>query len=273
MASTPAGRAPPDPISSEDTPLPSYITRYFNLGFDANDVSALISSIDASQNRTSTPGLQTLPPEVLLHIVEYVPIGYILQWRLVCRGFRDCIDGPVMYNCIKRAEITGLVGSPETLHWAGIPSDAHGDLAHMHCTFKCLEHCVGLAGPRLTNAKWGASHAVFCIDDAWYEQFLRAEELSADSNKIQNWSNLMGKLRLDNNANKFGKMRWCMRLDSAVLDLGFPIQALRGKLLLNITNKSVMIEWKELLFRFIQAETQLRTILEQVRLQPGILYF
>jgi hypothetical protein len=259
MGSTPAISALRTPSPKENTPLPSYITRHFDLGFDANDVSVLIASIDASQNRTPSPGLQNLPPEVLFHIVGYVPVGYILQWRLVCRAFRDCIDGPIMYSCIRRAEIIGHLGSPETLQWAGIPSDAHGDLTYMHCTFECLEHYVRLAGPRITNAKWGASHAVFCINDAWYERFLRAEQLSAHSNKSQNWSTLMGRLRLESNADDFGKMRWCMQLDSAV-------QSLRDKLFLHLPSRRVTIEWKELLLRFIQAETQLRTIMEQVRL-------
>ncbi|KAF2439071.1 hypothetical protein P171DRAFT_397411 [Karstenula rhodostoma CBS 690.94] len=265
MAPSSGNRADTVSISSDDTPLPSYIARRFDLGFDADDVSALITSIDASQDHASTPGLPKLPAEVLFHIVDFVPLDYILEWRLVCRGFRDCIDGPIMYNCIKRAEIIGLVAAPGTLQWAGIPAELHEHLTYMRCSFERLEDSMEAMRPRLTNTRWGALHAVFCIDDGWRHQFLLAEMLSAERHKAHNFHFLMERLHLEGSADGFGKMRWCMRLDSAVLDLEFPIQALRDKLILDLPSKRVTIEWKELLFRFIQGETQLRTIREQKR--------
>ncbi|KAK7192262.1 uncharacterized protein CC84DRAFT_1151597 [Paraphaeosphaeria sporulosa] len=265
MSSGLGSRAHSPPIPSEDTPLPSYIARHFNFGFDSDDVSALITSIDASQDHTSIPSLPKLPAEVLFNIVGYVPIDYILQWRLVCRGFRDCIDGPVMYNCITRAEIIGLVGAPDTLNWAGVPPELHKDLACMRCSFERLDDSVEPAGSKLTNAKWGARHAVFRIDDGWLDKFLLAETISTDRHRAQNFHFLVERLHLEGSADAFGKMRWCMRLDSAVLDLEFPIQALRERLTLDLPSKRVMIEWKRLLFRFIQGETQLRTIMEQKR--------
>lgn len=264
MASSSGSRANPIHIPSEDAPLPSYIARHFDFSFDADDISALLTSIDASQDNTSTPGLPQLPAEVLFHIVDYVPIDYILQWRLVCRGFRDCIDGLVMYNYIKRAEIIGLWGAPGTLSWAGVPSELHKDLVHMRCSFQHLEDSIETAGPRLRNAKWGALYAVFRIDDSWHEKFLLAESLSADRHKARNFQFLVERMHIEGSADGFGKMRWCIRLDSAVLDLEFPIQTLRDKLTLDLPNKRVLIEWKKLLFRFIQGETQLRTIMEQV---------
>ncbi|KAL5420704.1 hypothetical protein PMIN04_006269 [Paraphaeosphaeria minitans] len=265
MSSSLGSRAHPISIPSEDAPLPPYIARHFNFGFDSDDVSALITSIDASQDHTSTPSLPTLPAEVLFHIVDYVPIDYILEWRLVCRGFRDCIDGPVMYQCIERAEIIGLVATPATFDWAGVPPRLYEELAYMRCSFERLEDSVEAAGPKLTNAKWVARHAVFRVDDGWHDKFLLAETLSADRNKAHNFQSLVERLHLEGSADGFGKMRWCMRLDSAVLDLEFPVQALRERLTLDLPSKRVVIEWKRLLFQFLQGETQLRTIMEQKR--------
>ncbi|KAJ4355389.1 uncharacterized protein N0V89_003405 [Didymosphaeria variabile] len=271
MAFSLGNRTNPIPIPSDDAPLPSYIARHFNFGFDADDVSALISSIDASQDHGSTSTLPQLPAEILFHIVECVPIDHVLQWRLVCRGFRDCIDGPVMYNCIKRAEVFGIVASPSTLDWAGIPSDLQEILSHFRCRFERLEDSIEAPNPRKTNAKWRGLHAVFRIDDGWHEQLLRIETLFNDANKEKNWLYVLLRLHLHDfvasprKADSFGKMRWCMRLDNAVLDLDFSIQALRENLILDLPSKKIMFEWKGLLLRFIQGETQLRTIMEQKR--------
>lgn len=254
----------PVPIPNEDAPLPSYIARHFDFGFDADDVSALITSIDASQDHTSIPSLPRLPAEILFQIVDHVPIDFILEWRLVCRGFRDCIDGPVMYNYIKRAEIVALVGSPRTLTWAGVTSELHKELSSMRCSFERLEDSIETAGPKLTNVKWGARHAVFRIEHSWHETFSLATALTANRREADNLQFLMKRLRPESSADGFEKSRWCMRLDHAVLDLGFPIQALREKLSLDLPGNRVKIEWKTLLFRFIQGETLLRTIMEQV---------
>jgi hypothetical protein len=87
----------------------SYISRHLRLGFDSNDVAALINSIDSSQD--SGPSLLPhLPAEILFHILEFVAIDYVLTWRLVCRGFRDAIDGPVMYAHLQQAELIGYLG-------------------------------------------------------------------------------------------------------------------------------------------------------------------
>jgi hypothetical protein len=61
------------------------------MGFNEDDVAALIGAIESSQNPASS--VEHLPAEILLHILEYVPVDHILDWRFVCRGFRDAIDG------------------------------------------------------------------------------------------------------------------------------------------------------------------------------------
>ena len=92
-----------------DTRLPAYLSRHMRLGFDSDDVAALINSIDSSQDPQSSE-LSHLPAEILFQIVEFVPVNHILTWRLVCRGFRDAIDGPVQYGHLRRAELIGYVG-------------------------------------------------------------------------------------------------------------------------------------------------------------------
>jgi hypothetical protein len=96
--------------AAQNTPaFPAYISRHMRLGFDSDDVAALLSSIDSSQEPGSSR-LPHLPAEILFQILDFVPIEYLLNWRLVCRGFRDAIDGPVLYDCLRRAELICYVG-------------------------------------------------------------------------------------------------------------------------------------------------------------------
>jgi hypothetical protein len=95
--------------SDHDTPLPAYLSRHTTLGFDSDDVAALISAIDSSQGPRSSK-LPHLPAEILFQIVEFAPVDHILTWRLVCRGFRDAIDGPVQYEHLRRAQLVGYLG-------------------------------------------------------------------------------------------------------------------------------------------------------------------
>jgi hypothetical protein len=95
----------------ESPVLPAYISRHMRLGFDSDDVAALLSSIDSSQEPGSSR-LPHLPAEILFQILDFVPIDYLLKWRLVCRGFRDAIDGPVLYDCLQRAEMICYLGPP-----------------------------------------------------------------------------------------------------------------------------------------------------------------
>lgn len=235
------------------------------MGFDADDVSALLSCIDASQDRTSTPRFPQLPAEILFQIVEHVPIDYVLQWRLVCRAFRDCIDGPYMYGCLRRAEIIGLFASPTSLEWAGIEPDVHEILTHMRCSFERFGDPHWKADRRITTAKWEGQYAIFSADGAWQTQFLQCDKQLKDSGKWPNWNYLRQRLQFDLPAtDSFGKMRWCMRLDAVVLDLEYSIETLQDKLSVDLLCGKGVLVWKDIFIRFIKSATELRIIMEQV---------
>ncbi|KAF2251881.1 hypothetical protein BU26DRAFT_602374 [Trematosphaeria pertusa] len=256
------------PIILSDDPdpnhvsLPSYIRRHVNLGFNSNDVAALISAIDSSQ-KPQLPTLPHLPAEILLHILEHVPIDHILTWRLVCRGFRDAIDGPVMYECLKRAELIGYLG-PRAGHPLDLVMEADYErIKLVRASFERLEDCTTTEGIAVQGrAKWSATHAIFQLEDEWWESF---SLIRAKYDRNGSWKHLLEALELLSEEDSYGTLRWCMRLDKAVLDLELPVEALKGYLQVDLQNKKVLVEWKDLLFRFIKTETLLRTMMEEKR--------
>ncbi|KAJ4290362.1 hypothetical protein N0V90_010578 [Kalmusia sp. IMI 367209] len=251
-------------VPSNDEPsLPSYLARHINIGFDQDDVFALINSIDASQDRNSSYGLPQLPAEILFHIVEYVPIAHILQWRLVCRGFRDCIDGPVMYSYLRRAEIIGYLGTKEDFGKMWLDELAYENIAVMRCRYERLENFIKAKDPRIGMPKWGSAHATFHIDDVWHELFTLQDLRFAGSENRRAWHAMLRALKLEGDPETYGKLKWCMCLDGAVLDLEIPTEALQAKLHVDLSNKTVTVKWRDLLFQFLKTETLLKATMDQ----------
>ncbi|EUC47298.1 hypothetical protein COCMIDRAFT_90542 [Bipolaris oryzae ATCC 44560] len=269
--------------------LPLYLRRHVNLGFDNDDVTALLSSIDSSQARnassqrtttTSTtatspaiPALAQLPAELLLQIVEHVPVDYLLDWRLVCRGFRDAIDGQVLYHCLRRTRLLGYMGSRHSR--AMEPLDDDEDYAAIHlleARFERIE--TGASDDHQAAGKpiWSGSHAVFRVDDEWYRQFHRvggAQDRQGDTidDADARWSRTLDRLELRRPEEGFGTLRWCIRLDHAVLDLDFPAEAdrLHFDVRVDLATRCVRVAWKDMLVRFLKTERALRLMLDEKR--------
>ena len=96
--------ADPPNNDHETTEPPSWLAHHLNIEWNEDDVDALLTSIDASQDATA-PTSHALPAELLLLIIEYIPVGYLLDIRLVCRGFRDAIDGRILYHHLQRTRL------------------------------------------------------------------------------------------------------------------------------------------------------------------------
>ncbi|EAT82464.1 hypothetical protein SNOG_10129 [Parastagonospora nodorum SN15] len=250
--------------------LPSWLSRHFNLGFNDDDVSALIDSIDASQNPPAS--VANLPAELLLHVLEYVPVDYILDWRLVCRGFRDAIDGRTLYHHLRRTQLIGFVG-PRT-HWPlrNLTDEQYDRMQFLHATFDHVEDSSSSAyAQRESRPIWGSTHAVFNID---MSEFVTGSNTEGAGSKYDStieyadtiWRNAASRLELTGAEEGFGTLRWCIKVDRAVIDLDLPLEAGRHsfEVTVDMNKGTVKVAWKDMLFRFLKTEAALRRMLDQV---------
>ncbi|KAF1940056.1 hypothetical protein EJ02DRAFT_350879 [Clathrospora elynae] len=258
------------PSSPTDT-SPSYLARHINIGFNSDDVAALINSIDSSQKPSSTSSLAHLPAELLLQILEYVPVDYVLDWRLVCRGFRDAIDGRILYHHLRRTELIGYMGSRYLRPMEHLNDEQYEKIHLLRARFRCIEKAEEEdMGTQQSKPVWSGTHALFQIDEEWFRDFrqiggaaARGGDTTQDADT--RWLSTLDRLELQRPEEGFGTLRWCIRLDYAVLDMDFPLEAGRNTFDVDVHLHSgrVRVAWREMLFRFLKTERSLRRLLEK----------
>lgn len=253
------------------SPLPAYLTRHAPRGFDDDDVTALLDAIESSQVAQSRMPLQ-LPAELLLLILEFVPIDYILQWRGVCRAFRKAIDGRILYAHLQRTELIGVLGTQDAYPMDGLSDEQFDEIHQLRAHFV---HIESASTPTQPKPIWLGTHAVFSIDEAWYKAFRLiggAEARRGDTveDADTRWLNILDKLELRRPEEGYGSLRWCVKLDHAVLDLDFPLEAGRNAFDVDVHlhKRYIRIAWKDMLVRFLKTEMQLRRTMEQKRTSP-----
>ncbi|KAF2851404.1 hypothetical protein T440DRAFT_62974 [Plenodomus tracheiphilus IPT5] len=268
--SNPAAALPTTPdILNEDTPLPSYLARHMNLGFNSDDVTALINSIDSSQS-TQSPGFAQLPAELLLEVLEYVPVDHILEWRLVCRGFRDAIDGRVLYHHLHRTELIGYLGPRHVQPMHILTAEQYEKWHLMRARFSHVEdESAERADLPRSKSVWSGTYAVFQVEDNWSQDWQNSNKiLSGDDNTPEvaalRWSAIQ-RLELRRASEGFESLRWCIRLGHAVLDLAFPLEAERDQFLfgVNLARGKIRVAWRDMLFGFLKTEASLRRLMEK----------
>ncbi|KAI4650317.1 uncharacterized protein J4E79_009586 [Alternaria viburni] len=276
----PSSNAHPPSSSNDDhdnAPLPSYLARHIQLGFSTDDVAALITAIDSSQDRstsTSDRTLAHLPAELLLQILEHVPVDYILDWRLVCRGFRDAIDGRVLYRCLQRTELVGYMGARDFGLMVDLDDEQYESVHLLEAGFSHVEWDTA-SDPETNRPAWSATHAVFEIAEEWYDAFRHVGGAEAhDGDTIldvdSDWYSVLDRLQLRRREEYFGTLRWCIRLDHAVWDLDLPCEWRRMHFDVDVTLQTglIRVAWKDMLIRFLKTERQYRLLLEQKTASP-----
>ena len=256
---------------SHTSQLPSYLSHHFNLGFDTDDVTALLNSIDSSQKPKSA-SVPHLPAELLLHILEYVPVDYVLDWRLVCRGFRDAIDGRILFYHLHRTKLIGYMGSQHSRLMEDLGELEYNRIYLLYANFHHIESVNG-AGTRAQPPEpvWNATHAIFRIEDEWFQSFRQiggAAERGGDTieDADPRWLIPFSKLELRRPEEGFGTLRWCIKLDHAVLDADFPIETGRTTfgIEVNLRQGIVKVAWRQMLIHFLKTETALRRLTQEV---------
>ena len=278
--------------TDDDThvPLPPYLARHAKLGFNSDDVDALIRSIDSSQTvpptATATAPAQ-LPAEIILEIVEHVPIDYILDWRLVARGIRDAIDGRILHHHLQRAELIGYLGTRSTGAMPLVGDSHYERLSLMRARFGHMQDCVDDDGNNNHNsdndqddgprrvpprkAIWACLHAVFRIEEDWLQAFgdacRRLSEKQTMAGVAALWEYIQQRLEWPRADQGLWAVRWCLRLDHAVLDLGLPLDAGKhcGTLDLDLQQGTVRIAWYDLLRDFLKSESAFRRLFAKAR--------
>ena len=258
-------------------PLPAYLARHINLGFDQDDISALLSAIDSSQvSPTNKTRLAHLPAELLLQILEYVPVDHVLDWRLVCKGFRDAIDGRVLYHHLHRTELVGYLGPRYSDPLVELDDEQYEKIHLMRAHFKCIQGQASDEPTKKETPVWSGRNALFKLDDRWVDDFVHISGAAARQGDTvwdadSQWTETLKRLYLHSSENLFGTLRWCIKLDHAVLDLDFPIERLQDKMHFYIRQGYIQIDWKDTMLRFLKTERALRLMLEKVHTTHNVL--
>ncbi|KAL6709158.1 hypothetical protein ACN47E_001974 [Coniothyrium glycines] len=250
--------------NQEDLDFSSCLSRHTKIGFDANDIAALLNAIDSSQDASSP---SHLPAEILLVILEYVPVDYILDWRQVCRGFRDAIDGRILYHHLRRVELIGYMGPRHARPMEHLNDEQYEEIHFLRARFATIDEPQ--RGAQSSGPVWRKSHATFHIDEGWYKAF---RTLSGAAARVGHtveaadtiWLPILDRLELRREEEGFGTLRWCLRLDHAVLDLDYPVEKGRGTfdVAVNLHKGTVWVAWRKMLVSFLKTERALRKKLE-----------
>lgn len=121
------------PLSIPATSRPPERSKYHEL---------LLSSLAASQ-KASPSKLPTLLAEVLLTVLDNTEPADILDYRLVCKTFKEVIDTSVLYYDIQRVELVGYLRPKEGQLREQLNVQDYWDLAFANATFKRLDERVG----------------------------------------------------------------------------------------------------------------------------------
>jgi len=274
MTSPRAAALAQDDVSTPS--LPKWLAKHVKVEYSADDISALIDSIDSSQlSQSETPTLPQLPAEILLLVLESVPIDHILDWRAVCRGFRDAIDGRVLFHHLQRTQLVGLMDTDTYDRRTALSPEQTDQLCFVNCKLQDVTNISRTAQRWRSKPIWDGTHAVFRLEDSWYKAFRDSIGVyPCDDTGLNDlhdkWFEHVDRLQLAGPESDFGALRWCIRLDHAVLDLAFPIQnecgATKFGLRVRLDRRTIEVRWKDMLFGFLKSEAMLRRKLENVRL-------
>ena len=245
-------------VDDDPSELPAWLTDHLTIDWDSNDVDALLTSIDASQSPQSH-ALPHLPAELLLLILEYVPVAHLLEWRLVCRGFRDAIDGPILYHQLQRLQLIGYLGPRSLPDMRVLGHHEYEKLYLMPTRIHSMDDEPSLPDAQQdSKPPWAITHARFKMRYSW---FAAHKALNVPRSK----STLLSQISLCRTDQAYGTLTWMIKLDTAVLDLDLPLEPHRRHFDFDVDMKTytIRVQWKAMLFRFLRTERALRLLMDK----------
>lgn len=238
------------PQSSQISSLPSYLSRHVNLGFNEDDISALLDSIEAigssqiSDDDDECTPLPHIPAELILQILLEVPPTHILPLRLVSRSFRNIIDTYVFYSYLLRMRLQFVCnGNGEVI---GFVKSSHNVEAVFHSMILepvPPENTEEDRGP----AKWDGTFVKFWLDP----KDNREEQVRNDLRQMD-WVHTL--FNEQPGATPIGAV--FTRLDSIVLDVYLP------DVTFDMVNYAIIFNWRKMLFGLLKEERAIRLLLE-----------
>lgn len=250
------------------SPLPAWLAKHAKVVFSADDVSALIDSIDSSQ-RPHESSLVHLPAELLLLVLEHVPIDHLLDWRLVCRGFRDAIDGRILYHHLQRTQLLGYMGAHEAYPMSQLPPESYERIRCMHANFRCIEKVNESGQLEAGHAIWNSPNAIFTIEDNWFEAFrnITGVEAMEDYERANSaWETTFRRLQLREPERGLATLRWCIKLDHEIFDLSMPLDKDHNSHEVDVRMNMgrIKVKWRNMLFEHFKTAAALRRMHEKV---------
>lgn len=242
----------------ENSEIPAWLAEHLTVDWNSDDVDALLTSIDSSQN-SQAPAFPHLPAELLLLILEHVPVAHVLDWRLVCRGFRDAIDGPILFHQLQRLQLIGYLGPRSLPDLKTLGQHAYEKLHLMPTQFTSMDGTPSLPGTQQgSSPPWASTHAVFKMRHAWFAAY---RALNVPRSK----SSMLSQISLCRTDQAYGTLVWILKLDTAVLDLDLPLEPHRRHFdfEVDLKTRTLRVEWKAMLFRFLRTERALRLLMDK----------
>ena len=247
----------------DNAPPPSWLAKHLNVDWSSDDIDVLLTSIDASQS-SATPTTPHLPAELLILILEYVPVAYILDWRLVCRGFRDAIDGPILYHHVQRSRLMGYLGSRNSPMMSRMNDSEYEALHLVPALFQSLGKArIGAERHRQHQPSpiWRNTYATFKMVYGWW-----CVHENHNHEGFPNRAELLSQVTLCRIDQGYGTLSWVICLDTAVFDVDIPLDASKRTFEVDVDivdSKTVLVEWKPMMFQFLKNERALRRLMEK----------
>jgi hypothetical protein len=217
-----------------------------------------------------------LPTEIVLHIIDFVPIDHILPFRAVSHSIKSHIETHLMYSYIRRTKFEYQVDPPDQKRLNDWLDDKDAQyLSTITASFSHLEDTRPVRkrindGPRLGKPVWAAPRAVFKLDPQWFARYKCVRHMLPKSLQP-----LSSHLMIPSTQWAYiAPGAWCMHLDYVALEFDFD---LRGQIVdsesfsLDLCYGTVNVDWKTMLSMFLkrlQRETELARRMEEISVNP-----
>jgi len=210
-----------------------------------------------------------LPVEIVLLIVNFIPIDHILPFRAISRSIRTQIDTHVLYSYLHRIRLEGLVASPNASTFSSLERQDAIYLSSITASFSHLEdgllqHDSNVNDSRQRKAIWNGTHAVFRLDAHWLTIHNRVRHRLPQA--FQSPTELLSHLGQIHPSHLVEPMKWCITLDHAAqeLDLGGQRPGTWiPRFMPDFDLWTVRVEWRRMLWMFLRKEAEIARRIRQ----------